>query len=294
MSATLSDTTINILKELFSYTKNIKKSLFPRMRPEIRFFHKKFYNSDRDKILLESLRFLPRPVIIYVTTKNDAEDLYRKLIDSGYCSTKVFHGNTKDNDRRDILNQWRNNKLEIIVATSTFGIGVDKEDIRVVVHKCFPESVDRFYQEVGRGRDGNTSISLLIPEQNEDRLAINLLTTLLSEQKIIERWKNLYENKILISNKIIKILVETKPVYAIGDTDYGEHFLWNKRLILMLSRYKFINLLSYKREIIGDDEDYKETIELECNFHPRYIEKIIKDIVKKRDQRPVKKDNKYN
>ena len=75
------------------------------MRPEIRFFHKKFYNSDRDKILLESLRFLPRPVIIYVTTKNDAEDLYRKLIDSGYCSTKVFHGNTKDNDRRDILNQ---------------------------------------------------------------------------------------------------------------------------------------------------------------------------------------------
>ena len=70
--------------------------------------------------------------------------------------------------------------------------------------------------------------------------------------------------------------------------------MWNKRLILMLSRYKFINLLSYKREIIGDDEDYKETIELECNFHPRYIEKIIKDIVKKRDQETVKKDNKYN
>ena len=105
----------------------------------------------RDENVLEALKYLPRPLILYNTTKEDVEKYYNLLKTKGYNSIEMFDGSTSDEDRVDILNRWRKNEIEIIVATSAFGMGVDKLDVRTVIHCCYPESFHRFYQEIGRG-----------------------------------------------------------------------------------------------------------------------------------------------
>lgn len=82
-------------------------------------------------------------------------------------NTPVFTGETKEKDRDKILSGWKNQEYDIVLATSAFGIGVDKPDVRTIIHACCPENLSRFYQEVGRGgRDRLPSLSLFMPYQN--------------------------------------------------------------------------------------------------------------------------------
>ena len=67
-------------------------------------------------------------------------------------------------------------ELDIVVGTSAFGLGIDCPFARSIVHACIPETLDRFYQEVGRaGRDGRASISLICPSEGDKVIAMNLI-----------------------------------------------------------------------------------------------------------------------
>ena len=121
---------------------------------------------------------MPRPIIIYVSKRDDAKEWKKKLIEKGYRSVEIFSGSTVDSERERIIRQWNHDEIDIIVATSAFGMGVDKRDIRTVIHCCLPESINRFYQEVGRGgRDGFASISLLSYVYDEDTSVQDGLTS---------------------------------------------------------------------------------------------------------------------
>src|SRR5439155_19698377 len=79
-----------------------------------------------------------------------------------------FDGGTPDKTREEIIQKWAGNHLDGVVATSAFGVGIDKADVRTVIHATIPETLDRFYQEVGRGgRDGRPSISLLVYDDTD-------------------------------------------------------------------------------------------------------------------------------
>src|SRR5262245_57304709 len=155
-SATMTAECRRLLRQLFSEREQTREFVCQRLRPEIRYYSRMLENLvDRERAVTEALWHLPRPAVLYVTERAEAEHFFNHFSQQGFRRIGCFHGDTPNATRRDLLKRWKANELDLIVATSAFGVGVDKSDIRAVVHACFPENLDRYYQEVGRGgRDG--------------------------------------------------------------------------------------------------------------------------------------------
>src|SRR5262249_25783507 len=82
------------------------------------------------------------------------------------------------------------------IATSAFGLGIDYSSVRSVVHACLPETVDRWYQEVGRGgRDGHASTALLLPAVDDAEIAASLGIKMLTPEVAARRWHGLWRSR---------------------------------------------------------------------------------------------------
>lgn len=106
---------------------------------------------------LQTLRQLvrrPGPGIIYTATRRQCEDVNRSLQEIGKrCD--YYHAGRSARERAEVHEQFLQNRIDIVVATNAFGMGLNKPDIRFIIHYAHPASIDAYYQEIGRGgRDG--------------------------------------------------------------------------------------------------------------------------------------------
>ena len=102
-----------------------------------------------------------RPAIIYTPSRKQAESVAELL--SGDFPTAAYHAGLDSERRRRVQDGFLNGKLEVIVATIAFGMGIDKANIRSVIHTALPGSIEAYYQEIGRaGRDGEPSRAILM------------------------------------------------------------------------------------------------------------------------------------
>ena len=102
-----------------------------------------------------------RPAIIYTPTRRDTESLAHELRRD--FASAAYHAGLDANRREEVQKDFLDGRLDVIVATIAFGMGVDKPDIRTVIHTALPGSVEGYYQEIGRaGRDGSPSRAILM------------------------------------------------------------------------------------------------------------------------------------
>lgn len=256
LSATLSDDVVDTLFALFGSDGKNAQVRCDALRQEPRFY---FYSAksrkEQDDKTMEAIKLLPKPMVVYVLEPREAKELQKKLRQVGYKNIPVFTGETKEANREAVLTGWKNHNFDVVIATSAFGIGVDKPDVRTIIHACCPENLSRFYQEVGRGgRDRLPSLSLFIPYQSrydsegDVRRALGLVNKrVLTVERAVIRWKGMLSNPaaIIDADECVLSTAATPATMTDEEAEYAgnQNVKWNVNLLLFLHRTGFIDLL---------------------------------------------------
>lgn len=266
-SATLTPHTVTSLQNQFSGSMGhcVISGIF--LRPEPRYAMKHAVSvPERIKRVLEAVQNAPRPFILYVTRPDEADEWISILKQSGLGRVAAFTGDTPSGQRQILMKAWNKNAIDGMVATSAFGLGVDKNDVRTVIHATLPESLDRFYQEVGRsGRDGLASASLLLYTDHDVNQAREMAgPKLIGNELAYDRWGAMLDDPARSASDDGEIWVDLNRLRAELSSQGKSNRLWNLRTLNLMASAGLIDITGLSASPPGSatsdvDQEYNES-----------------------------------
>jgi superfamily II DNA/RNA helicase len=246
LSATVTRSCLEMLNTLFGHPGPFRMTAALQLRPEPEYWFAWCESTSiKKRCVLEAVRHLPRPLILYTSRREDAKLWQTDLSHEGFKRIGLITGDTPSQKREAQINRWVEEEIDMMIATSAFGLGVDYAHVRTVLHACLPESIDRFYQEVGRGgRDGKASVSLVIYDQIDRDIAAGLSEKrTISVELGLKRWSTMFFKKEAISPEEYRIPAHVSPEYDIDMQERGS-LSWNLNTLTLMCRAELVELTS--------------------------------------------------
>ena len=154
--------------------------------------YKVLYEESKQQRIVQLFKQHPGSGIVYVRSRKSAHYFAQFLNEYG-ISAHFYHGGLGNGERQERFAAWSQNKTQVMVATSAFGMGIDKADVQTVIHVELPESLESYFQEAGRaGRNGQQATSvILFNNSDKDRLTNQFLKVLPSVSFVKKVYKKL-------------------------------------------------------------------------------------------------------
>ncbi|WP_088010706.1 RecQ family ATP-dependent DNA helicase [Gottfriedia acidiceleris] len=216
------------------------------------------------KSLTDHLSKLKGPGIVYCGTRATCEKISHTIREKLNCKVAYYHGGMEHEQRILIQQQFIQNQIDIIVCTSAFGMGINKPNVRFVIHYQYPSNIENYLQEIGRaGRDGEPSIAILILCEEDHELPIRLIDDEILSVNQVESFiaylKRLEENSIKLTETLVS---NWKSVFQFSEiqwtTLYSEMVKFNLIVNEHLSLEKInYGLLESIKELISERKKVK-------------------------------------
>ena len=154
----------DIVKQLDFINPKIFKQSF--LRPNLAYLV--FTENDKYYKIETILKKYKQSSIIYVRNRKLTLEL-SAFLESKKISATFYHGGLHNNDKDKNMNAWIDNQKQVMVATNAFGMGIDKPDVKTVIHISLPESIESYFQEAGRvGRNGDKAFAVILKNENDE------------------------------------------------------------------------------------------------------------------------------
>lgn len=197
--------TINMIALTATATKKVVDDIIENLNlSKTSIFKKSFYRNNLAYQIIKNENKLgkleqifkknPFPTIIYVNSRKKTEDISNFINAKGYLST-FYHGGMTNESKTIAFDSWMNEDRLIMVATNAFGMGIDKPNVKVVIHLDLPTSIENYVQEAGRaGRNGEKSFSVVLQNENDiNSFKKNTLETIPTINEIKNVHRKLYQ-----------------------------------------------------------------------------------------------------
>ncbi|WP_159721890.1 RecQ family ATP-dependent DNA helicase [Enterococcus sp. CSURQ0835] len=203
-------------------------------RPNVALF---VVRGEKEAQLTDLLAKLTGSGIIYCATRKKVQQLYQHLKDQ--YAVAFYHGGLSGQERRVLQQQFLSGQLQLLVATNAFGMGINKADIRFVIHYDLPDSPENYLQEIGRaGRDGLPAQAILLYEKDDEQIhyflqqqtreakkvfeVVNADPAVQSQDPLIEKWARFFPHQKESLLQLLEQREETRRQQVQAMLDYIE------------------------------------------------------------------------